>query len=97
MVCLAFGGDVLTFIKSTVLGSESSKSGQAGVEEERKEEEGPRIWRLVFEVGKGVKMRLLDEEEKRKVGEGRAEVEGGRWGFLPGWVKTWRAKKEVDG
>jgi hypothetical protein len=59
-------------------------------------EEG-RIWRLVFEVGKGVKMRLLDEEEKRKVGEGRAEVEGGRWGFLPGWVKTWRAKKEVDG
>jgi RAT1-interacting protein len=92
MVCLAYGGEVLSFIKEKVLAVDLGKTGDEDKKKDAEADEGPepRIWRVMFEVGKGVKMRRLDGQEGKKVRDGRADVDGGRWGFLPGWVRDWR-------
>lgn len=71
-ICLSWGQNFLTWLKSSV--GESSGSDNTTPES---------VWRVKFTPRVGVELALLSEEERREVEAGEDRV-----GFLPKWYYT---------
>ncbi|KAF5326772.1 hypothetical protein D9619_004479 [Psilocybe cf. subviscida] len=101
-VCLEWGWKVLAALRaaggSEATGVGSTKEGGQGTELHGSEGGDRRVWRATFTPGKGVRIRLLDEEELKEVASDGEHIEDGkrveRIGFLPKWY--WEAQYAGD-
>lgn len=91
---MVWAGEALGFLRRTIVPAPGDEHPVGGGEGEAggKKKEPPKVWRVRFDpTRKVLECWVLSPEEVKEVEGGRGDEEeekreGGRWGFLPGWM-----------